>query len=299
MLNWLMQLINLIPQMRSFLKYTLTSVLLATVFAACEKEYQSIEQVDEQKIQNYISAQKLNLTKDSSGIYYQVLKQGAGALPKNSEVVYFTYTAKSVDGKEYFTPASYSVSSSFLGYVRPEGWRLALSHINKGGKVRVVFPSTLGFGRNGSGKIGGNEVLDSELELFSSQAEMDDALIGRFVAANSLTGINKLPSGIYYKVVTPGTGTAQVQLSDSITVAYTGRLLNGTIFDSATSAKPLTSKLSDLIPGWKETVPLIKKGGKIRVLIPSVSGYGSMGSGAIPPNSVLDFDIELTDVKSQ
>lgn len=285
--------------MRSFLKYTLTAVLLATVLAGCEKEYQSIDQVDEQKIQSYITAQKLNLTKDSSGIYYQVLNPGTGAAPKNSEVVYFTYTAKSVDGKEYFTPTSYSSSTNFLGYVRPEGWRLALSHINKGGKIRVVFPSTLGFGRNGSGAIEGNEVLDSELELFGSQAEMDDALIGRFVAANSLTGINKLPSGIYYKIVAPGTGTAQVQLTDSVTVGYTGRLLNGTIFDSATTAKPLTSKLSDLIAGWKETVPLIKKGGKIRVLIPSAFGYGATGSGAIPPNSVLDFDIELTDVKSQ
>lgn len=285
--------------MRSFLKYTLTAVLLATVFAACEKEYQSIEQVDEQKIQNYISTQKLNLTKDSSGIYYQVLNQGTGAAPKNSEVVYFTYTAKSVDGKEYYTPASYSVYSNFLGYVRPEGWRLALTHINKGGKIRVVFPSTLGFGRNGSGTIEGNEVLDSELELFSSQAEMDDALIKRFVAANSLTGINKLPSGVYYKIIAPGTGTQEVKLTDSVTVAYTGRLLNGTTFDSATPAKPFTSKLDGLIEGWKQTVPLIKKGGKIRVLIPSALGYGAVGSGAIPPNSALDFDIELTDVKSQ
>jgi FKBP-type peptidyl-prolyl cis-trans isomerase FkpA len=284
--------------MRSFLKYTFTPLLLATVFAGCEKEYQSIEQVDAQKIQNYITTQKLNLTKDSSGIYYQVLSQGTGAAPKNSEVVYFTYTAKSVDGKEYFPPNTYSFTTNFLGYVRPEGWRLALSHINKGGRVRVVFPSTLGFGRNGSGKIAGNEVLDSELELFSNQAEMDDALIGRFVAANSLTGINKLPSGVYYKIIAPGTGTQEVKVTDSITVAYTGRLLNGTIFDSATAAKPFTSKLDGLIIGWKETVPLIKKGGKIRVLIPSGAAYGTVGSGGIPPNTVLDFDIELADVKS-
>jgi FKBP-type peptidyl-prolyl cis-trans isomerase FkpA len=294
-----MQPINLIPNMRSFLKYTLTCVLLATVFAACEKEYESIDQVDEQKIQNYITTQKLNLTKDSSGIYYQVLNQGTGAAPKNSEMVYFTYTAKSVDGKEYFTPQSYAVSTNFLGYVRPEGWRIGLTHINKGGKIRVVFPSTLGFGRNGSGIISGNEVLDSELELFGSQAELDDALINRFVVANSLTGVSKLPSGVYYKIITPGTGTENVTLADSITVAYTGRLLNGTIFDSATPAKPLTSKLDGLIGGWKETVPLLKKGGKIRILIPSSLplGYGPAGSGIIPPNSALDFDIELIDVK--
>jgi FKBP-type peptidyl-prolyl cis-trans isomerase FkpA len=293
--------INFTPRMRSFLKYTTTALLLTLVFAACDKEYESIEQVDERKIQAYISAQKLNLTKDPSGIYYQVLNQGTGETPKNSEVVYFTYTAKSVDGKEYYTAASYAVSSNFLGYVRPEGWRLALSHINKGGKIRVVFPSSLGFGRNGAGVFEGNVVLDSELELINvtTQAEMDDVMINRFMVDKSLTGFTKLPGGVYYKVITPGTGTEEVKLTSSITVAYTGRLLNGTIFDSATAAKPYTSNLGNLIQGWKDALPLIRKGGKIRLLIPSAAGYGSQGSGSIAPNSVLDFDIELTEVKNE
>ena len=121
--------------MRSFQKYTLVSLLLVSVFSACQKDYPSISQVDEQKIQTYITTQKLNLTKDTSGIYYQILNQGIGEVPKNSEVVYFTYSAKSVNGKVYYTPASYAVSSNYLGYVKPEGWRLALNHINKGGKI--------------------------------------------------------------------------------------------------------------------------------------------------------------------
>lgn len=285
--------------MRSFLKYSIASLLLVILFSSCEKEYESIEQVDEQKIQNYISSQKLSLIKDPSGIYYQVLNQGTGAKPKNSEVVYFTYTAKSVSGKEYYNSSSYAVSSNFLGYVRPEGWRLALSQINKGGKVRVVFPSGLGFGRNGTSVFEGNEVLDSELELFNSQPELDEALIKKFIAANSLTGFIRSSTGLYYKIIAPGAGTDEVKLTSTITVAYTGRLLNGTIFDSATLAKPLTSKLEGLVGGWKESLPLIRKGGKIRILIPSSLGYGSQDLGTIPPNSVLDFDIELSEVKNE
>ena len=287
--------------MRSFLKYTFTSLLLISVLAGCDKEYESIEQVDERKIQNYISAQKLNLVKDTSGMYYQVLNPGTGQAPKNSEVVFFTYTAKSIDGKEYFTPGSFATSTNFLGYVRPDAWRLALYHINKGGKIRIVYPSALGFGRNGAGVFTGNEVLDSEIELFDvkTQAEMDDVMINRFMLAKSLTGFTKLPSGVYYKIIAPGTGTEEVKVSSTITVAYTGRLLNGTIFDSAGTDKAYTSKLELLIQGWKEAVPFIKKGGKIRILIPSASGYGAMGSGGIPPNAVLDFDIELTDVKNE
>ena len=287
--------------MRSFLKYTLTSLFLVTILAGCEKEYESIEEVDERKIQNYITAQKLNLTKDDSGIYYQVLSPGTGDVPKNSEQVFFGYTAKSIEGKEYFGSESYSVNSGFLGYVRPEAWRLALYKINRGGKVRVVFPSTLGFGRNGSGIFEGNEVLDSELELFDvrTQPEMDDLLINRFIAANSLSGFSKLPKGVYYKIITPGTGIEEIELTSTITMAYTGRLLKGTIFDSATTAKPYTSKLENLIEGWKEAVPLIKKGGKLRILIPSGLAYGPQGSTNIPANSVLDFDIEVTDVKNE
>ena len=287
--------------MRSLLKLAFTSFLLITVLAGCDKEYESIEQVDEQRIQSYIAAQKLSLVKDPAGFYYQVLSPGTGPAPKNSEIVFFLYTAKSVSGKEYFTASSYATSSNFLGYVRPEAWRLGLYKINKGGKVRIVYPSALGFGRNGAGVFEGNEVLDSELELFDvkNQAEFEDVLINRFITANSLTGFTKLPSGIYYKVVAPGTGTEEVKLTSNVTVAYTGRLLNGTIFDSATTAKPYTSKLELLIEGWKETLPLIKKGGKVRILVPSASAYGSIGSGSIAPNSILDFDIELTDIKNE
>lgn len=287
--------------MRSYLKYTLYSLLVLSVLAGCDKDYESIEQVDERRIESYIAAQNLSLTKDSSGIYYDVLNAGTGQPPKNSEIVFFTYTAKSVDGKVYFTSDSYSNNSSYLGYVNPEGWRLALSKINKGGKVRVVFPSTLGFGRNGSGIFEGNEVLDSELELFDvkTQPELEDALINRFMVDKSLTGFTKLPSGVYYKIITPGSGIDEVKLTSSITVAYTGRLLSGTIFDSASKEKAFTDKLDNLILAWKETLPLIKKGGKIRILVPSLSAYGPTGAGSIAPNSILDFDIELTDVKNE
>lgn len=287
--------------MKSFLKYTLASFLLISVLTACDKEYESIEEVDERRIQSYIAAQKLNLLRDSSGLYYQVINPGTGQAPKNSEFVFFTYTAKSINGKEYYTHSSFATSSNFLGYVRPEAWRLGLYRINKGGKIRIVYPSALGFGRNGAGVFEGNEVLDSELELFDvkTQPEFEDVLINRFMTVKALTGFTKLPSGVYYKIITPGTGTEAVKVTSNITVAYIGRLLNGTIFDSATTAKPYTSKLELLIEGWKETLPFIKKGGKIRILVPSAAGYGSLGSGGIAPNSVLDFDIELTEVKNE
>lgn len=285
--------------MKTFSKYALTAGLMLSVFAGCKKEYESIEQIDERKIQNYISANNLSLTKDPSGIYYQILTPGTGEIPQNTEKVFFSYSAKGTGGKQYFTAEPYTVYGSYLGYVQPEGWHLALSLLKRGGKIRVIFPSTLGFGRNGTAVVDGNEVLDSELELFNvkNQAEMDDVLINKFKTANNLQ-LQKHSSGIYYQIITPGTGTEAIDLNSTITMAYTGRLLNGKVFDSATTASPLTSTLSSLIRGWQEGVPLIKKGGKIRLLIPSALAYGEGSNPGIPANSVLDFDIELTDVKN-
>ncbi|WP_245580837.1 FKBP-type peptidyl-prolyl cis-trans isomerase [Daejeonella oryzae] len=283
--------------MRHFLKYSLPAVFVVLFLTACEKEYEGIEQIDERKIQEYIKANNLNLTKDPSGIYYQIMDSGTGQLAKNSEKVFFNYTARSVNGTEYFPKDPYSVYSDFLGYVRPEGWRLALSLLPKGGKIRVVFPSSLGFGRNGSSPVKGNEILDSELELYNvkTQAEMDEFLIQKYMQQNSLQ-LTKHSSGVYYQILAPGTGTEIVDINSTITMAYTGKLLNGKIFDSAAIDKPLTSSLTNLIRGWQEVVPLITKGGKIRILIPSALGYGSAPNASIPGNSVLDFSIELTNV---
>ncbi|MEO8796220.1 MAG: FKBP-type peptidyl-prolyl cis-trans isomerase [Daejeonella sp.] len=280
--------------MKNLLKYNLVAVFALLAFSACKKEYESIEQIDERKIQEYVKANNLNLTKAESGIYYNILSEGTGEIPKNSEKVFFTYTAKSIDGTVYYDNSSFAGYSDFLGYVKPDGWRYALSLLKRGGKVKVVFPSSLGFGRNGQSPYKGNDVIDSELELLNvdNQTEMDELLITRFIQKNNLS-MQRDSSGVYYQIITPGTGDSIPKPSSVIKVAYTGKFLNGKTFDSATSAKPLESPLSVLVPGWVKTIPLIRKGGKIRILIPSALGYGSYGNPTIPPNTILDFTIDL------
>ena len=127
------------------------------------------------------------------------------------------------------------------------------------------------------------------------QAGLDDALIVKFIADKNITAI-KHSSGVYYQILNSGSGSTTYSASTQITAKYTGRLLNGTVFDQTTTL-PLTFPLGNVIVGWQIGVPLIKKGGKIRLLIPSGYGYGRDGSGKIPSNAVLDFDIELVDVQ--
>jgi FKBP-type peptidyl-prolyl cis-trans isomerase FkpA len=95
-------------------------------------------------------------------------------------------------------------------------------------------------------------------------------------------------SGILYQIITPGAAT-HPNLCETISMTYTGTLLNGTQFDSGT----ISYALSQLIPGWQIAVPKIGKGGHMKVLIPSSLGYGAQSMGSIPANSPLFFDIVL------
>jgi FKBP-type peptidyl-prolyl cis-trans isomerase FkpA len=122
------------------------------------------------------------------------------------------------------------------------------------------------------------------------QAKEDDALIAEFVAKNNIDA-TKHSSGIYYQIISQGTGAAATSAS-TVGVTYEGRLLDGSQFDK--SDKTITFPLTDVIQGWTIGVPLIKVGGRIRLIIPSTLGYGNRSPGpGIPKNSVLDFTIDL------
>ncbi len=102
-------------------------------------------------------------------------------------------------------------------------------------------------------------------------------------------------NGIYYKILEEGSGDL-VTLTDTLVVNYKGQLLNGFVFDQ-TKDKPAVFPLKRLIKGWQIGLPLCKQRGKIRLIIPSSLGYSIRNLGAIPPNSVLIFDIEVLEIK--
>jgi len=128
----------------------------------------------------------------------------------------------------------------------------------------------------------------------TTQAATDDALIQAYISANNITA-TKDPSGLYYQVITPGTG-AYPNAASVVNVNYTGKLLNGSVF--AQSAN-LSSSLSTLIKGWQIGIPHINTGGRILLIIPSALGYGNSSPGnGIPANAVLVFTIDLLGVNN-
>ena len=120
-----------------------------------------------------------------------------------------------------------------------------------------------------------------------------------FFKGNS--GYQTTPSGLKYVTVVAGTG-ASPKATDVVTVHYTGRLLDGTVFDSSVErGEPTSFPLQAVIKGWTEGLQLMKVGGKTVFYIPSNLAYGEMGTpgGPIGPNADLIFEVELLGIGGQ
>ncbi len=279
------------------IKYLFTLLTILVVFNSCKKEYDTIETIDDAKIKAYIQKNNIPAIKDPSGYYYQVLEQGTGGKLLNKDSVFYNLAVKSLTGASYYKAIEYSNEGNYLGYLKPDSYRNALYAVNRGGKVRVIVPSYLAYGKNGFGVIPSNEVLVTEISVYSEtkQLQIDDRLINEFIAAKGLT-MDKQASRVYLNISTAGAGEV-IKASSTITAKYKGRLLTGTVFDETTGDVTRAFALNgNIIDGWKKTLVGLTKGTKLRMLVPSDLSYGESGRTGIPPSSVLDFDIEIVDV---
>lgn len=130
----------------------------------------------------------------------------------------------------------------------------------------------------------------------NKSVDSERAAMQSYATTNGITATAH-SSGVYYQITNPGSG-AVPNSNSRVFVTYTGKLLNGTQFDAGTT--PVTGGgwlLSGLISGWQIGLPLIQKGGSIKLIIPSSLAYGCQGAGTIPANSILFFDITLNDVQ--
>jgi len=139
------------------------------------------------------------------------------------------------------------------------------------------------------------DLMAKRADQYSQLAEQNKDAGEKFlVSKQQEEGIEALPSGVLYKVITDGTGD-KPGADDSVTVEYEGKLIDGTIFDSSES-EPITFSLSQVIPGWQEALMMMTEGSTWEVFIPADLAYGPQGFGVIGPEEVLTFEIRLISI---
>lgn len=145
-----------------------------------------------------------------------------------------------------------------------------------------------------------------QLQIFGKS--VIDGILARRKAANAeylagnakLKGVKTTASGLQYQILIPGDSKAAApKLTDTVTVQYRGKLLDGTEFDSSYSRnQPATFPVNGVIKGWQEALPLMKPGSKWKLVVPPELGYGPTPRPGIPAESLLIFEVELMSVSA-
>lgn len=135
-------------------------------------------------------------------------------------------------------------------------------------------------------------------EAAQEMAKVNQAAGEAFLAENGKRPeVTTTASGLQYEVLAEGNGDMPTA-GDQVTVHYTGKLIDGTVFDSSVErGQPATFGVTQVIPGWVEALQMMKVGSKWRLFIPSNIAYGPQGAGGvIGPNATLIFDVELLQI---
>ena len=303
--------------------------LNAQTLEKMQKTFEAAQNRDS-TIEKYLTGNQLfNVQVSPEGIYYVVEKLGEKGEVSAGDFVSVHYTGKLLDGTVFDSSVERGEPISFqIGIGRViQGWEKGIPLFKSGGKGTLFIPSELAYGTRGAGGvIPPNTPLQFDVEVietmdqkayekkveemqmkmqieaqarFEKQVEIDKGIIQKYVEDNNLE-VQYLPSGLaYYK--TKEAAGQQIKSGDNVEVHYTGKLLNGTKFDSSKDRNQsfvVQIGANRVIQGWEQGIPLFKVGEEGTLIIPSYLAYGERGAGgAIQPNSVLLFDIEVLSIK--
>ncbi|MCM1028922.1 MAG: FKBP-type peptidyl-prolyl cis-trans isomerase [Alloprevotella sp.] len=154
-----------------------------------------------------------------------------------------------------------------------------------------------------------DEAKEEIRKFFTAMEERQQAAAAEIGKANRAAGeaflaengkrpeVKTTASGLQYRIIEEGSGESP-KAGDRVTVHYTGRLIDGTVFDSSVErGEPATFGVTQVIPGWVEALQMMKPGAKWELFIPSALAYGPQGAGGIiGPDAMLIFDVELIKV---
>jgi len=153
-------------------------------------------------------------------------------------------------------------------------------------RIAVVLALALSFWAGGMGAFA--LAADDALSIDANLKYLEDNKVKK--------GVIIRPSGLQFRILQNGFGK-RPQSTDTVKVYYTGKLINGVVFDGTSPGLPASFRLNSVIPGWIEALQLMREGDRWQLVIPPNLGYGvrGQGDGVIPPNQTLLFDIKLLE----
>jgi peptidylprolyl isomerase len=307
-----------------YLDVKMDSITSSIEMARKENERRAkFQEAEPKKINTYLAENNMDETPNKDGIYIKHIKKGKGAKIENGKHAKVHFKVKVV-GDEWFedTKMRNEPYTHLVGTGRfSEGFDKALLNMRVGGEALVLIPSNLAFGPEGvdqvippyspiAFEIEVLKVLSEEeyqqmiqeqeaeqMKMREEAAQKEVAEIENYCRINEIS-IQPRESGLYFIPVVEGSGKT-AKSGDKVKVHYDGYLLDGTKFDSSRERGEtfeFTLGQGEVIQGWDLGINGMKEGGKAKLIIPSYLGYGPNGSGPIPPNSPLIFDVELIEV---
>ncbi len=242
----------------------------------------------------------------AAGIEYSMLEYGDGPrLTKNMRVV-LHYAAYLEENRKMFDtsyergePISFVLGSGMV----IDGWEQALPYLKVGDKARLWIPHSLAYGKEGRGPIPPGADLIFDIDILAAE-EVDVPELFVFpITEEGEEGEEKLDTLITesgLKLIIKKEGSGELPAPGNVLVVhYSGYLNDSTLFDSSVQrGVPVRFVLgsSQVIRGWDEGFAMLKEGSKARMILPPWLAYGDKGSGPIPPDETIFFDVELLEV---
>lgn len=268
------------------LKFSILTVLIS-VLTACSVFKKSAKSDNREIGKVYTTA---------SGLSYVFTELGNGEKIDSGDVATVHYTGFLTDSTKFDSSKDRDQPFSFKvgGGQVIEGWDEGLTYLHVGDKASFTIPSNLAYGSQDQGVIPANSTLIFDIDVISVKEGAKPYKTKGFDTTTYESGLKIIKLEENPDSTSPKTG-------QTVTVDYSGYLMDGTLFDSSVDrGNPISFAVGTgkVIRGWDEAIMQLKKGEKARLIIPSSLAYGKSGAGrVIPPDATLIFDVHLIDFK--
>jgi FKBP-type peptidyl-prolyl cis-trans isomerase FkpA len=284
-----------------------------------ERERQEALEQEALLLEKYLEENGITQEPTASGLYYIPLNEGTGDQVDLEDYVDFNFVVELIDGTVLFTSyediaEGHSLYSDdvlygpirwWVGHTGIPGWDEGVQFMREGGKATLIMPSSInGFGSASTALSPSYSTHIWTVDLihaFDDPESFEDEQISLYLQENQIDSIHITESGLYFLEILAGEGDP-ISDGDIVKVWYTGRFLDGRVFDSNVGGTALTVVLpatGNYIPAWDEALRLMQEGTQAMIIVPYELGYDEEGYyPIIPPYKTLIFDMEVESVDS-